>query len=195
MQSNHSESDGSEQQESEKAAVPSSHSSVPQDEQPVGAAGEEGDGSESPDEKALLARMLRTTVTQQMSGPLPPPNMLHEYEALLPGMAERLVSLAEKEQMHRHHTVDKAIGLERHQLTEAAKESLRGQLFAFLISMTAIFGGIWLIANDKPAGGVTAIISSLGALVTVFLANRYLQFRTIADSPSKTDGKKGEGKS
>lgn len=42
----------------------------------------------------IIARSIKTS----FSGPLPPPDMLKKYEEVLPGSADRIVSLAENEQ-------------------------------------------------------------------------------------------------
>lgn len=42
------------------------------------------------------------------SGPLPPPRMLDEYEAVLPGTAERLLAMVEREQAFRHRQHESA---------------------------------------------------------------------------------------
>ncbi|GGB37994.1 hypothetical protein GCM10011505_19410 [Tistrella bauzanensis] len=50
---------------------------------------------------------LRLVIAQHeqhvaISGPLPPPDILAQYEDIVPGAAARIVSWAEKEQAHRH---------------------------------------------------------------------------------------------
>lgn len=51
------------------------------------------------------------------SGPLPPPGMLAGYDDICPGAADRIIGMAEKEQLHRHD-MDRRIvrGAERHSL-------------------------------------------------------------------------------
>jgi|GEM_PF-5058194 len=41
-------------------------------------------------------------VSEQFSGPLPPPHILGEYDKVQTGLAARIVEMAEKEQIHRH---------------------------------------------------------------------------------------------
>jgi uncharacterized membrane protein len=40
-------------------------------------------------------------VEEQFSGPIPHPNILESYNRILPGAAERILSMAEEEQKHR----------------------------------------------------------------------------------------------
>lgn len=42
-------------------------------------------------------------------GPLPPPESLKQYDNIVPGAAERILSMAEKEMSHRHHKEDRTL--------------------------------------------------------------------------------------
>jgi len=52
----------------------------------------------------ILAEIVTVEIRQliRFQGPLPPPEMLAEYESTLPGLAEKIVSRADKEQDFRH---------------------------------------------------------------------------------------------
>ena len=52
------------------------------------------------DEEAPSPATLMTEFTA-LSGPLPPPEMLAQYEEILPGAAERILSMAERQAEHR----------------------------------------------------------------------------------------------
>ena len=52
------------------------------------------------DEEASSPATLMTEFTA-LSGPLPPPEMLAQYEEILPGAAERILSMAERQAEHR----------------------------------------------------------------------------------------------
>ncbi|MGC6485047.1 MAG: DUF2335 domain-containing protein [Candidatus Puniceispirillales bacterium] len=54
------------------------------------------DANDLSDERAIEVTM------SLFSGPLPPPQILEQYEECLPGAADRIMSRAEKEQSHRH---------------------------------------------------------------------------------------------
>lgn len=39
------------------------------------------------------------------SGPIPPPAILHQYDAVIPGAAERILKMAEEQSKHRQELV------------------------------------------------------------------------------------------
>ena len=51
-------------------------------------------------QKFKLIQAISTT--EQYSGPIPHPKIISGYEEILPGAADRILSMAEKESQHRH---------------------------------------------------------------------------------------------
>jgi len=92
------------------------------------------------------------------SGPLPPPDLLLEYDQVAPGLAERIVLMAEKEGDHRR-TMQRGL----------LRLSWGGLISAFVITMTGIVGGIALIHEGKSTEGLTTMITAMAALVAVYL--------------------------
>jgi uncharacterized membrane protein len=74
--------------------------------------------------------------SQIRTGPLPSPAEIGEYERILPGTADRIIKMAEKEQSHRHQS-------EIIEQTNRMRVTLIGQVFAFLIGVSGISGGIF----------------------------------------------------
>ncbi|HHC4718874.1 TPA: DUF2335 domain-containing protein [Escherichia albertii] len=69
--------------------------------------------------RVLDSPQVRAIVCQHFQGPVPPPSMLKKYDQLVPGLANRLVELTEKEQAHRHKTVADSIDIARDGQTKA----------------------------------------------------------------------------
>jgi uncharacterized membrane protein len=92
------------------------------------------------------------------SGPIPPPGVLAKYEQALPGLADRLVTIAERESEHRRALQRRAIRL-----------SELGLGAGFAIAMTALCGGIFLVHEGRQAEGMSSIILAIASLVLVFL--------------------------
>ena len=69
-----------------------------------------------------LARILTVEVRQliQFQGPIPPPDMLREYDAVSPGLADKIVSRADREQDLRHESTRSQIRTSEHAVHHAA---------------------------------------------------------------------------
>ena len=104
------------------------------------------------------------------SGPLPPPNVLTKYNEAVPDAAERILRMAEKQAEHRQ-------GLETKAVASNTFNQTLGSIFAFILGLIAITGGIYLIATGKSTEGLTSIISSLTVLGGIFVFGRRQQSR------------------
>lgn len=119
-----------------------------------------------PEEKrrAIINEIVRIEQSSY-SGPLPPPQVLADYEKTLKGSADRILKMAEREQEARHRIDSEIIG-------NAAKQHKRGQymgctLVIVLASMAFTLG---FLGHDWLSGMVFtgAIVSVAG----IFVLNR-----------------------
>ncbi|MCP5051277.1 MAG: DUF2335 domain-containing protein [bacterium] len=106
---------------------------------------ENGDDAVETKQKYQIISWIREEI-QHTSGPLPSPQILKEYNELMPGAADRIFKMAEKAQDHIESTEKKLIDLDiktELMLTEfEIKKVSTGQTFAFIISITGLIGGI-----------------------------------------------------
>lgn len=111
----------------------------------------------SPAEKKQLIQ-----VQQHYSGPLPHPDALEKYDQIVPGAAERIIRMAEKEMDHRHDT-------ENGMTKNAIRTTYLGIIFAFLSVL--ILSGSVLYALYKGFDTVAAYIAvgSIAAVAGVFI--------------------------
>lgn len=107
------------------------------------------------------------------SGPVPSPEVLKEYEQIAPGFAERLLSMAEQEQSHRHECERRALeqNIENHQAR--SREISRGQHYGLAIGLTAITAGATLAfhGHDLP-GGFIGTGGVIGLVVAFLYSHR-----------------------
>lgn len=96
------------------------------------------------------------------SAPLPPPPLLQQYDEVLPGLAERIISLAEREQTHRHF-------LDR----SWVRYRVTGQWAAVALAVAALGAGVFLVHEGHSGYGFAAILSSIVSLVAVFLVRQF----------------------
>ena len=99
----------------------------------------------------LRVAFVEIVRSQSFKGPLPPPEMLGQYEKVLPGSAKEIFEMAKAEQNHR-------ISWEGRSLTAVT----RGQWFGFIIAIVAI-----LISAGLAVEGYTtmAIVLAGGGLL------------------------------
>lgn len=97
------------------------------------------------------------------AGPLPPPNILEQYNKVIPSAAERIFQMAEKEGEHRRYIEKKLVDSQANQVN-------RGATFGFMLGVLALLGGFVLAYFDKSLVGIAAILGGLGAIITAFIA-------------------------
>lgn len=105
---------------------------------------------------------FQITQSTHFQGPIPPPAVLAEYDALLPGLANRIVGMAESEQTFRQGLVSKGLR------ANVIRDRL-GQILAFsVVTIVAAFAFI-LIDAGHTVGGTTLGSVDLVGLAALFL--------------------------
>lgn len=102
---------------------------------------------------------------QVFSGPIPPASELLKYEQVLPGAAERIMSMAERQSIHRQ-------GMEDKMLDANIKSEKRGQFFGFTVFITVILIGFVLLIFDKKIEGLASILGSIAGVIGLFIYSR-----------------------
>lgn len=98
-------------------------------------------------------------------GPLPLPAHLEHYEKIVPGAAHRILAMAERQSNHRQT-------IERRTINTNNLTSVLGQIFALLVAFRAFAFSAHAMEQGHPAAAVTTIISTITALVSIFLYGR-----------------------
>lgn len=124
----------------------------------------------------LIHREIQAS-EEEYSGPIPHPKLLGEYEAISPGMADRIFSMAESEMKHRHAMEAKAmeadIEYNNNWARNYAMEVRFGQWFAFIVTIfLAVIGAVVILNGGSPVAG--SVISGLGVggIITTFILGR-----------------------
>ena len=110
------------------------------------------------DKNKLLSHLV---MERRYSGPLPPAEEFAMYDKTTPGAGNRILAMAEDQAHHRQ-------SMEKSYLEIQSKSMQRGQRYGFALSVIIIVGGFVLIALDKNAYGIAAIITAVVGLVTAF---------------------------
>jgi len=95
---------------------------------------------------------------------------LVKYNAAVADAAERILRMAENQAAHRQ-------GIEKQVINNNTLNQTLGTVFALIISLCVIGGGVFLISRAANITGFVTLISTLGSLVAVFMKARLGQER------------------
>jgi uncharacterized membrane protein len=105
---------------------------------------------------------------QQWSGPMPAPESLAKYEDIIPGSAERILVMAEKEQGHRHDMEEKT---SKRQLWLAIFSTFCA--FVSILSLIALV--VYAIYAESYNSALATIIGAIAAVAGVFSIGKFLK--------------------
>jgi len=129
----------------------------------------------SPEARQTVERMVMTAVSvieERHSGPLPAPRQMREYEEIVPGGAERIFQMAEREQLQRHAVQNNDVQFREQAFNHVQKRESRGQGIAFVLCLIILGMGGVLIATGFPGLATTLIMATLVGIASVFLLGR-----------------------
>lgn len=110
----------------------------------------------------------------QSAGPIPSPDLLRQYEALRPGLADRIVKMAEEEAQHRRAIETEIIAVQSRDQNAYRFSELLGQIFGLLIGLTAISGAVFCAVHGAQIAGAFIGTTGVTGLVTAFILGRTL---------------------
>jgi uncharacterized membrane protein len=106
------------------------------------------------------------------AGPIPSPVILGQYEKLVPGTADRLIKMAEKEQSHRHEMDEKVTSAQINDLRRSRLENNLGQVFGLVIGLSAIFAGSYTALKGSQVVGGLIGTAGVAGLVSAFVLGK-----------------------
>lgn len=125
-----------------------------------------------------------TLIASHWEGPLPHPNILHEYASIDSSFPERIVRMAEEQSRHRRE-LERTITLA--EVEDAVKDRLErrlGQIFATGLVVVVLGVVLWLGLNDRTVvASILAGTSIIGILTILVLRQRVSK---LIEKPSPT---------
>lgn len=143
------------------------------------------------DARRLESRIMALSVTQrveQTSGPIPSPASLAEYDALMPGLADRIVKMAEGESAHRRDLEKQLLTARIDDMKDYRAAERTGQHYALAIATLIITLGFIAIFCGHPMSGGILGGSTIVSLVGLFIYGRertLAQTKTVAEEPEE----------
>jgi uncharacterized membrane protein len=118
----------------------------------------------------------------QFSGPLPPPDMLKQYDQITPGLADRIVGMAEKAQTHEQDMDRLHLQSEIKAQGRDDQYKLLGQIWAIVVVCMGIGLIGWLGYVNQPW---LAGVIGLGSVSSI--AYMFINGRKSAEKPRPPD--------
>jgi len=117
--------------------------------------------SETP--KKLISQRTETHIQQQVyRGPLPSPAILKEFDSVVPGCAERIIRMAEKQSDHRQF-------LEKTVIVGDSKRANHGLWVGGVIAVLFLVGAVFLIHEGHDWAGVALGSVDLVGIISAFI--------------------------
>jgi len=113
------------------------------------------------------------------SGPLPQPDIMADYQEINQNFPERIMAMAEAEQLHRHSMDSAALKLNEDALKQsgdALKYNYRLKRLELFwpasVTLVLITAGAYLVSSGKDIGGYATMLTAGAALVGAYLKHR-----------------------
>jgi uncharacterized membrane protein len=105
------------------------------------------------------------SVTRHESRPMPSPQEMAEYNALIPDGAERFMKNWETEGEHRRSIDLLKARVLREEVKAAATDRRLGLVFGWIIGMSGLGGLIYMGLHNVSFGGMAAVVAAVASLV------------------------------
>lgn len=130
----------------------------------------------SPPAQHDLSSLIVATKTEERTvthvGPLPAPDALRDYNAVLPGAAERIIAMAEKEADHRRQIDTKILDAQIADAVSARVQVKRGQYCGLSACLTVVVSACVVAAMGHEVAGSILGASGLAGIITSFVVER-----------------------
>jgi uncharacterized membrane protein len=99
---------------------------------------------------------------EHFSGPLPSPDILERYDQIVPGLADRVVTVFEEQATHR-------MDLERTVIKGDTRRANAGMVTAAVFGLSLLAASVYLIMNGHEGPGVLALLTTFAGYGGAFL--------------------------
>jgi uncharacterized membrane protein len=101
-------------------------------------------------------------VASSFSGPIPPPNVLKQYDEVVPGAADRILRMAEQQSAHRQRLEEQAIA-------NMDRNARWGMAFGFIVILSCIAVAAYCIYKGENLTGFAMVIGSIAGLSGTYI--------------------------
>lgn len=137
--------------------------------------------SPEPSNSGNRGAVVRRTQAFAWTGPLPPPDILKEYDHLVPGAAERILTMAERQSEHRR-SIEKVV------INSGARNQNLGVVFGFIIALVVLVLAGYALYEGRSQTGTAIVVVTILSLAGVFVTGKYLTAHERAERDNSDSG-------
>jgi len=131
-------------------------------------------------------RVTRQISAESYSGPLPQPEELGKYESILPGAADRIITMAEQEQAQRHNAERTFLELRRLNIQADYARSNRGLYLGAAVALAIVAAGALMAYLGQSAEAVAVVVGTIAGVAGVFVYGAQTRRRDNDDDDDLT---------
>lgn len=111
-------------------------------------------------------------VRQEFNGPIPPPEILAQYDQIMPGLGQKIIDQFLSETAHRHDVESRTVSINKSITDGTMLERKNGQRYGFAIFVFMLIAIVYLAMNDHD--GVAGILggTTMVAVIGLFVVRR-----------------------
>lgn len=128
---------------------------------------------QQPNKPQIEQHVQVRTKSMSFIGPIPPPDILEHYNNIVPGAADRILTMAENQSQHR-------LEIEKQVVLSNIEKEKRAQSCGLIIGISGIIGSVICILNGYPIAGATLGSASIAGLATVFVVGKRMARKELA---------------
>ena len=123
------------------------------------------------------AYFFNAQISRQSEGPIPSPEILKEYDHLMPGLADRIVAMAEEEAKHRRAVEVQLLAAQIKDASRYRFVEIAGQVCGLAIGLAAIGCATYAGVHGAQITGTFIGTTGVTGLVTAFIMGRTLMMK------------------
>ena len=140
-----------------------------------------------PSEASQSISTVTSTKFESYRGPLPQPDALGEYERILPGAADRILSMAESQSRHRQAMQKEAMELSRLEISSAFNRANRGLNLGALVALAIVGGGAFMAHLGYAEAGGGVIGGTIVGLAATFVYGAKTRDRDVKSAEEQEE--------
>lgn len=121
-----------------------------------------------------IVKVAAQVFAREFSGPIPSPDIMADYENIMAGATDRILSMAENQSRHRQ-------SMESIKVKAESRDSLLGVIFAFMLGAGCIVACVIMVIMVPNAAGVICGsvlgVTGISAIISTFLRNTRKQLQ------------------